>query len=448
MKAALLIALIAAMLMAVYAIDLDPNIIGRRWYVGGKFDSAKNKDGSSATVSNLAYWDGATWQALTPIGPNGPVYTIKMDTKFNLIIGGGFTTVNNVATGPVARFNGKDGVWEKIVGDATFSPGSVVAAIATDCFPQTTEGAKNILTGTRCDVYFGGQFNLTGTGVNAKNVARWAQTSNTEGKLYDLGDHGITGTVFTLYKKSLVTLTGDSDKYLWIGGDLKPAGAGPKYWGRFEDIFNGNNAKLVNLDGQITGPVRNIRYVNKYLLGQTDRIFITGSFSVADVPACKVVCEYNHKDKKFVAVSNADKFVGEGHDIALNGEDVYVAGNFTVEGISNVARLQNGKTAWDGVHTTQGVNFNFIAHTIDVCSLVSNACTSGSVAVANREGQIKFFNNNNAVFENFGDQTSPLNVTANTGSVFVGSVYSYAGAGSLQITFAVLAIVAAIVMMF
>eukprot|EP00817_Percolomonadidae_sp_ATCC50343_P003798 CAMPEP_0117419380 /NCGR_PEP_ID=MMETSP0758-20121206/952_1 /TAXON_ID=63605 /ORGANISM="Percolomonas cosmopolitus, Strain AE-1 (ATCC 50343)" /LENGTH=439 /DNA_ID=CAMNT_0005200407 /DNA_START=56 /DNA_END=1375 /DNA_ORIENTATION=+ len=437
--------------MATTALDLNPELGGRRWYVGGLFNKINGTTDDSiegGAVQNLAYFDGSQWKKLEGKGPNGPVYVIKMDTKFNLIVGGKFTTVNDVPTGPVARYNSKDGKWESIVGSGTFSTGSRVHAIATDCFPQekSTANAKNQLTGTRCDVYFGGYFNITGD-VTCQNVARWQQTSNTEGKLLNLGTHGIKGTVYALYKKSLLTLTGASDTYLWVGGDLKVAG-GPKYFARFEKIFDAGEETLVNLDGEgedaITGVVRKFRYVNKYLAGQTDRLFLAGNFQVAS-KKCRNICEYNHKNKEFVALNGADTFTdGEGYDVALNSEDVYVGGTFT-KPIKYVSFLPNEKEAWDGVHASQTANFDFPVHTMDVCSKYSKSCQAGSVAVGNMDGRIKFYDSENGKFEYFGTSQRPINQTTSD-DVMLGAIYSYAAAGHLQVTFVVLAIVSALAM--
>ncbi|MFN0137913.1 MAG: immunoglobulin domain-containing protein [Phycisphaerae bacterium] len=76
-------------------------VIGTRVYVAGSFSTA----GTTGSVGNIAFWDGAAWQKLGPSGTNG---TISALTEFNgeLIVSGIFNLSGGVAVSNVARFDG------------------------------------------------------------------------------------------------------------------------------------------------------------------------------------------------------------------------------------------------------------------------------------------------------------------------------------------------------
>lgn len=443
---ALAVIVLAAIVALTQAVSVPSISIERRWYVGGTFDSLKNTDGTAFQAKNFAYWDGANWGNMgtdASKGSDGPVYTIKMDAKFNLMVGGAFTKMEGVATGPVARYSTKDSKWEAINGAGTFNNGAQVRALATDCFSLTLA----TITTTRCDVYFGGKFTLTGAKsasgtTTATNVARWVQKDETTGYIENLGAHGITGTVWALYKKSLPTVTGSSSTYLWVGGNNLKATADSKWFGRFENVEEPAKVSYVGLDNGMNGPVTSFEYITKYLIGQTDDLFVAGNFTFTATggASCRSVCKFNHKDKKFVAIDNIANNFNEGqiYDIGLNGNDLVVGGSFK-KPFANLARLPSGK-AWDLLAGSQTAKVNFVPVTIDVCSSFSKSCEAGSVAAGSKAGQIQYFDNTKAEWKNFGGALNPLNKT--TGSPELATIYSYAAAGSVKVTFAVLAVAA------
>lgn len=73
-------------------------------YVGG---SNITSFGGVANTANLAMWDGAAWNSITPSGsPNGAVFALALSPTGLLYAAGSFTSINGVAANRVAVYDG------------------------------------------------------------------------------------------------------------------------------------------------------------------------------------------------------------------------------------------------------------------------------------------------------------------------------------------------------
>lgn len=167
-------------------------------YVGGRFTSGVNTDGSSTGVNRVARWDGSRWDSLgsgTNVGVSGAgtpeVYTLELIGD-SLYVGGNFTTVANTSVPAtyVAKWVRTTNQWSAL--------GSGVS------------GTVLALKASGSQLYVGGNF-LTAGGNSFKNLAVWDGASWS-------GPWGsdINGTVHA------IALSGN---HVYVGGQFGNIGA-------------------------------------------------------------------------------------------------------------------------------------------------------------------------------------------------------------------------------
>ena len=148
-------------------------------YAGGSWCSATT--GGDFNYSNIAKWDGKTWNKLGT-GMDGPVFALAFDSTDNLYIGGRFTTVGGVAARKIAKWNGTTwnalGTGWRILG-TTMDKDDEIVSIAID---------------KSGNLYAGGEFvEDVGWYVNANYMSRWngstweAFGAVEDGRIYKLG---------------------------------------------------------------------------------------------------------------------------------------------------------------------------------------------------------------------------------------------------------------------
>lgn len=137
--------------------------------LGGDFVAAGGLE-----IANLAVWNLQT-QQISTLGspPNGAVRTLAVDASGQLHVGGEFSTIDGIAAGSIARWNGT--TWQSL--------GS-----GTDGLILT------LLAEPNGDLIAGGTFGLAG-GIAARNIARW---DGNAWSAYGLGLGGSTSEVRTL----------------------------------------------------------------------------------------------------------------------------------------------------------------------------------------------------------------------------------------------------------
>ncbi len=141
-------------------------------FVGGAFSTAINPDGSTVSVSNIAFWDH-TQKRWLPVGGglNSVVYAMEV-SGYELYAGGAFTqVVNGPVVNRIARWGFSSQRWEALGGgiDGQFMP--EVRALAV--------GLGGNLSSPRFwrSVYVGGRFteatNTNGGKVFCRNLMLW-----------------------------------------------------------------------------------------------------------------------------------------------------------------------------------------------------------------------------------------------------------------------------------
>ena len=130
----------------VNAVALDDAIL----YLGGQFTSI---DG--VALSNLARWDGLTWQEMSG-GVDGPVRSLLVSGT-NVFVGGAFSHAGGIEARNVARWDGSS--WHALGGGVSFSGADSSDGIIA-----------MVMSGE--DLYVGGRFDKA-DGNAATNIARW-----------------------------------------------------------------------------------------------------------------------------------------------------------------------------------------------------------------------------------------------------------------------------------
>eukprot|EP01027_Heterolobosea_sp_BB2_P022438 GEZU01033034.1.p1 GENE.GEZU01033034.1~~GEZU01033034.1.p1 ORF type:complete len:426 (-),score=134.70 GEZU01033034.1:176-1453(-) len=325
----------------------------RLWFVGGNFSVAYNDEAKTDPVDAyyMAYWNGEKWNTLG--STDGPVRSIRMDLCQNLYVGGEFTKINDIPTGPLAvrriDFNrtgytiSNVGTWEPVI-STSWDEGAYVNAIGYSCL-----NTEVISTGScKCDVYAGGLFSKVGD----KDVNNIIKVSN--GVLDDLSG-GLDGEVRALYKssKTLYAAGDHPQKFSWYSDGR---------WDHAEvDYFNGA-INAIAVDAGFT-------YDDVYLAGEFTSPFMH-------------VAVFHGNSKKFEAVGeNIDGVV---NDIGLKGSDVYIGGNFTQGAIKNVGMKEEGKTNFRSFTAADDAVVGGPIYAIDVCYTkfgISFGCTPGDTFV-------------------------------------------------------------------
>src|SRR5262245_55550922 len=136
-------------------------VIGNVLYVGGHFNNAVSPTGASAPRANLAAFCLADGNLLTTFAANfggGDVNALATDGA-NLFVGGGFTTLNGVASNRLVKLNAGSGAR-----DTSFHPDPIPAPSANP--PATTpEVLALAFSPSNGVLYAGGDFGKIGTGA-------------------------------------------------------------------------------------------------------------------------------------------------------------------------------------------------------------------------------------------------------------------------------------------
>lgn len=125
---------------------------GSNVYVGGYFSTARQTNGTSIPVRNIARWNGIRWSDMAG-GVNGPVYALAAIGS-NVYAGGQFTYASGEAAGFIARWDGRN--WWPL--------GSGLGATVWSIMANGS------------DLYVGGDFSNAGS-TPAYGVARWDGTN-------------------------------------------------------------------------------------------------------------------------------------------------------------------------------------------------------------------------------------------------------------------------------
>eukprot|EP01080_Neovahlkampfia_damariscottae_P005958 gene5958-9957_t len=393
----------------------------RKFYFGGEFNEVFFYNKTSSTIEkkivhNIASFDGISgiWQKVGNKGTDGRVNEIYVDTCSNVFIGGEFTSVDDLQTGPIAKFEIKTKSWKtihtKTMKGPTYSRGSYVNTIIVDCFnkPTTIE--------CPCDVYFGGKFSATispqesvsGKTELATNILKY---NYYEGKYDNLGGHEIhnldipsTAEVKKIYKKQIGVFQ-NTLNYLWVGGSFSSAFT--KYhvynekWGFTGQKFN----------FQTDSSVEDMYYSKGQIL-DPDLIYIGGKFTVnlEQQQICSNLCVFNYATEKITQIStNPPNGCIYSMDYLDSTRTLIIGGSFTNYGLSKIRSIVNPSTHSKFIDYVQNDNqIKYDVRTISVCE--SRFCGFGSFAYASgnavNQEEVKFWSSEKREFFNFGNGTN------------------------------------------
>eukprot|EP01080_Neovahlkampfia_damariscottae_P001980 gene1980-1488_t len=292
------------------------SVISRNYYVGGSFNNVKQYNLTTKTyynvaAKNLASFNGkdGLWSAVAGTGTNGVVETVKVDSCLNIYIGGSFTTVDGVTTGPAAKYDLKTKKWTPVHGSTTvtlpnYTGSRVVYSISVDCANSPTS------TDCPCDVYLGGKFSATFKNAagdqTATNVIKYDYNNKEYEALggpnngLDRHRSGTTGaSVYAIYKKGFGVFQTPL-RYLWVAGNFNNSfnrwDKTAKTWGF---------SKTTTAAGFDSSAVIYDMYYKTGILFDTDVIYLGGSYTHSST-GCKNICEFDYKQETFSKVAKTD----------------------------------------------------------------------------------------------------------------------------------------------
>ena len=249
-------------------------------YVGGWFSKA---GGQSA--SNIAKWDGTSWDNLGGGSDNGYYSYIKSLLKCgsDLYTAGSFFSIGGVAANNIARWDGA--AWHNL-GSGIENASGYIAVYAL-----AMRGSELIA---------GGGFNTAG-GAEAANIAKW------DGSAWSAMGSGVNGVVYSVASHG-------TD--LFAAGEFTTAGGIPAAY-----IAKWDGSSWSALGSGMDGPVRGLFFVDGAL-------FACGSFTSAGGTSAANIAKWDG-----VAWTN----LGSGMDgtaaiIAGDADSIFVGGSFTTAG--------------------------------------------------------------------------------------------------------------------
>ena len=372
---------------------------------------------------------------ITPtIGANGPVYVVATDITRNVYIGGAFTSVGGVTTGPAAVLRYGSTTWQALSGlNATnFASGAKVYAFTIDC----NNLPNSLSTAPPCDVYVGGAFQLTApSGSVATNLAKYDYSS----KSWDvLAGHGMTynsTVVYALAKKDFGVTS--STKKLWVGGDLGSS--------TYLKYYDSSKSQWSNVAGP-NAPVRTV-YYNPNLFS-TDELYVGGSFNfTSGSVSCNLVCKLLISSTAWNAVGSSNQ-LGSGlvSSIGYYSGNVYVSGSIT----NKLMLLKANNKDWIQVSPTPTLPAaTTTINSIDVCGTDDLGCKAGSVSTGGDGSLLKFFNNYDGSWTDFsGSSLSNGNSTFIVNSVVSQYVISHASVVSFSSVIVMIALIVSLMFVF
>ena len=277
-------------------------------YIGGTFSKA-----NSMYVSNIAMWDGTSWDAMT--GKNGgslfdeyiEVDAIAIDGD-NIYVGGAFYGADDQEVHNVAKYNKVTHEWSGMGGGTS----SVVSAIAVDA---------------NHNVYIGGDFTEAG-GVTVNHIAKWNGTNWT-----DMGG-GVSGDPNGYNNVYAITISGTD---VYIGGEFAMAGTiaanGIAKW-------NGTTWKALG-GGLTTSNTGDASRIYTILLNGTD-LYAGGHFDRAgsDSYVANSIAKWSRNSWSAVGNGLDDEI----YSLELVGTHLYAGGYFLNSGTTPIPHLAE----WDG----------------------------------------------------------------------------------------------------
>ncbi|MDW8391392.1 MAG: hypothetical protein RMK84_14800, partial [Oscillochloridaceae bacterium] len=262
-------------------------------YAGGNFTNAAG----IAEADRVARWDGSAWSNLggsVVAALNGDASVLAVSGG-NLYVGGGFTNAGGVPEADyVARWNGS--AWSALGGSGGNS------ALSSPVLALAVSGS---------DVYVGGWFTNAAGIAEADYVARWNGTSWSA-----LGGSG--NGALNSWVNALAASGGD----VYVGGAFTNAAGIPQ--ADYVARWDGTNWNA--LGGGANGALNSQVYALAVSGGD---VYVGGDFTnAAGIPQADYVARWNGSSWSALGGGANGALNGQVYALAVNGNDLYVGGNF------------------------------------------------------------------------------------------------------------------------
>lgn len=289
---------------------MDIEVEGSNLYAVGTFTAAVNNNGNQiAGTARIAKWDGTSWSAVGGGINNGTIYQVEVDTDGNIYIGGNFSNAGgNSAADRIAMWDGAS--WNSLSSNGA----SESAIISGNVYALTMYGN---------DLYVGGDFlNVVDTSnaaiSNTANLAVW------NGSVWNAAPN------LTSPLNSAIWALTTSGSDLYIGGSFDNLNGIPA--ADYIAKWNGNAWSALGSgqsgNGSLNQMARTIvvRGSNVYAGGNFNSVF-NGNTEVtnADYIARYDGINWSGLGSNGSFGSSLDSLV---YDLAINGNDLWVGGNF------------------------------------------------------------------------------------------------------------------------
>jgi len=321
-------------------------VSGGDLYVAGDFTMA-NVGGATVNVNNVAKVNLATgvWSALGTGGGNGVNSQIRalLVSGSNLYVAGLFTTANvgstPVSANRVAKFNLATSVWSALGTGGGNGLNSAAYALAV----------------SGGNLYVGGTFataNVGGTTVSANNIARVNLTTGAWSVLGTGGGNGVSGGLGPSFVQGVYALAANGSD-LYVGGLFNTANTGGT-------TVNANYIAKVNLATGVWSALGNgggngLNLITEYpaaaaLALNGNDLYVAGGFTMANIGGTTVnansVAKFNTATGNWSALADSGGGNGVNYlatSLGLTGNDVFVSGLFSTAGdnkpSANIARF-------------------------------------------------------------------------------------------------------------
>jgi hypothetical protein len=404
----------------VYAMVID----GDDLYVGGSFTEVDGEPISRIARYNLS---DNTWSSLGS-GTNGAVLALAVDGD-HLYVGGGFTAAGGSTANRIVQFDTSDQTWHPlgagvnnrvdaivvdgdnlyVGGDFEQAGGSPANRIARyDLSGQTwhplgngVDSRVNAIVAVGDHLYVGGDFEQAG-GSPANRVARydlnsenWHALSNSvTNTVHDLavsGDDLFVGGEFTAgeftsagsqpinrvarlhmptetihylgsgIRHTVIALAVDGQD-LYVGGQFEEAGG----------ITVNRIARYNMMDGSWHDLGGGLNHNVLTLLIAGDNLFVGGQFTEADGIEVNRIARYDMTTSTWHTMGAGSIGLDSGYvsDLAIHGNDLYVAGSFTQAGgisANRIARYDITENSWHALGSgLDGTPFTIIVEGDDL----------------------------------------------------------------------------------
>jgi hypothetical protein len=241
------------------AFDSKENI-----YIGGNFTGVAG----NTLLNGLAKWDvnAQSWTSVNGVNDivqydisSRAIQEIAIDSKDNVYIGGGFTSVaGNTLLNALAKWNGSS--WTSVNGIGDGITAGVDPYVSAIDFDKNNENT----------IYIGGAFTEVAGNSNLKYLAKWDGSSWTS---VNSSSDGVNSIVYTI--------DFDSNNNVYIGGFFTIVDNPPNFNLQFLAKWDDDNKSWTSVNSSDD----NINsFLNEVTLDSSDNVYIGGAFTVLDNP--------------------------------------------------------------------------------------------------------------------------------------------------------------------